>query len=43
MVLAADYGAPMRGSPSCSPTAVGGVHVVYHVGRRVFYRTVGLP
>ena len=43
VALAADYGAPMRGSPSCSPTAVGGVHVVYHVGRQVFYRTVGLP
>ena len=43
VILAADYEAPMRASPSCAPTAVGGVHVVYHVGRQVFYRTVGLP
>lgn len=43
VVLAADYGAPMRASPFCAPTMVGGVHVVYHVGRQVFYRTVGLP
>ncbi|MBN1774581.1 MAG: hypothetical protein JXB32_25195 [Deltaproteobacteria bacterium] len=43
VALAAGYDAPMRASPVCAPAATGGVHVVYHVGRQAYYRTVGLP
>jgi hypothetical protein len=43
VVLAADYGSAQRKSPSCSPAALGGAHVVYDVASRIIYRTVGLP
>jgi len=33
----------MRLGPYCAPTAIGGIHVVYHLGNQVFYRTVGVP
>ncbi len=32
-----------RLGPYCAPTAVGGIHVVYHLDGQVIYQTVGLP